>query len=110
MKTSSFILLPGSSFGADIDGDPVKAAAYYTKDKGTQTVSWYLAGFVGKIVIEATLETDNTTTNYFPIHTIDTATPLTENDFANLIGNYTWIKAVVTGYTAGAITKVSLGY
>jgi len=110
MKTSSIDLLPSSSFGPDIIGIPAKAAAYYTKDKGQQTLSWYLTGFVGKIVVEATLDTDNTTVNYLPVHTIEALTALTENDFINLVGNYTWLRATVSPYTAGNIGKVSLGY
>ena len=112
MKTSSYILIPSSSFGSDIAGTPQKAAAYYSKDKSVQTVSWYVTGFAGTITIEATLDADNTSENYFPIHTIewDGMTPLTENDFANLTGNYTWIKATVTSFTQGNIGKVSIGY
>ncbi len=110
MKTSSFTLIPSSTFGTDIDGTPQKAASYYTKDKGTQTLSWFLTGFVGLLTIEATLDSDNTTSNYSVIHTIEALAPLTENDVINLAGNYTWIKAVVVNYTAGSIQKVSLGY
>lgn len=121
MKTSSYTLIPFTSFGSatgnydgiatTFTGDPVKAAAYYSKDKSVQTVSWYLTGLVGVITIEATLDADSDTTNYFPIRTIgDGVTPLTENDFANLEGNYTWLRATVTLFTAGSISKVSVGY
>ena len=124
MKTSSYILIPSTTAGSSnenydgvstaFSGNPQKAAAYYSKDKSVQTVSWYLTNFVGYITIEATLDSDNTTSNYFPIHVIgDGVTPLTENNFANLEGNYTWLRATVTSFdpiTGGAIGKVSLGY
>ena len=98
MKTSSYILIPSTTAGSSnenydgvstaFSGNPQKAAAYYSKDKSVQTVSWYLTNFVGYITIEATLDSDNTTSNYFPIHVIgDGVTPLTENNFANLEGN-----------------------
>ena len=111
MKTSSYILIPSSSFGSDIAGTPQKAAAYYSKDKSVQTISCYVTDFIGVITIEATLDASNDTDNYFPIQIIgDGIAPLTENDFANLTGNYTWIKATVTSFTQGNIGKVSIGY
>jgi len=123
MKTSSYNLLPTTTFNTangnydplvnngDFSGPPQKAAAYYSKDKSVQTLSWYLTGVIAVITIEATLDEDNTSTNYFPLHVIgDGATPLTENDFINLEGNYTWLRATVTQFTAGTIHKISVGY
>jgi len=123
MNTSSYILIPQTTFGsnddnyeggATLNGIPQKAAAYYSKDKTSQTISWFLTtGFQGTLTIEATLDLANDTTNYFPIHVLDySATPLLANDydFANLVGNYTWVRAVVTDYQAGAISKVAMGY
>ena len=123
MKTSSYTLIPSTTFGTangnydplvnsgDFSSDPVKAAAYYSKDKSVQTLSWYLIGITAVIEIEATLDADQDSTNYFTIHTIgDGVNPLTENDFINLEGNYTWVRASVTLFTAGTIQKISIGY
>lgn len=121
MKTSSYNLLPATTNGTAVEnydgsstefsGIPQKAAAYYTKAKNSQTVSWYFVEFIGVLQIEATLDKDNTTNNYFSVHTIgDGINPLTENDFINLKGNYTWIRATVTDFISGTINKVSLGY
>ena len=137
MKTASYTLIPFTAFGQSntvdgnydgtsphFNGDPVKAASYYTKGTGIQTGSWYLVGFEGTITFEGTLESDPLTDSYFeiadPITSLEiinpiepptiTNTPLTENSSVNIEGNYTWIRARVTDFTAGAITKVSLGY
>lgn len=121
MKTSSYTLLPTTTFGVAVEnydgladtfsGIPQKAAAYYSKDKDVQTVSWYLNGFIGVLTVEATLDADQNSTNYFPIHAVgDGVNPLTENDFANLKGNYTWLRITISQFTAGNINKVSLGY
>ena len=120
MKTSSLNLLPATTFGSAVgnydgtattfSGEPVKAAAYYTKDKGAQTASWSLIGFVGVLTIEATLDADNTTSNYTAVHTINAVTPLTENDYANLPGNFTWLRATATDFTAGTISQAAVGY
>jgi len=122
MKTSSYILIPATTFGNDngetYDGiatefssNPQKAAAYYSKDKSVQTVSWHLTDIVGVLTIEATLETSSDTDNYFPIHTIDaSAGPATLIGFSNLKGNYTWIRVTVSQFTEGSISKIVVGY
>lgn len=124
MKTSSYTLIPATSAGTAVgnydgvsttfSGNAQKAAAYYTKDKSVQTLSWYLTNFEGILTIEATLDELSDTSNYFTIHTVgDGVNPLTENDFINLTGNYTWIRATITSFdpvTGGVINKVSLGY
>jgi hypothetical protein len=121
MKTSSFTLIPNTTFGTAVGnydgiattftGDPEKAAAYYSKDKSVQTISWYLSGFVGIIKIEATLDDDQNSTNYFTIQELgDGVAALTENDYVNLEGNYTWIRVRIESFTAGVIEKISMGY
>ena len=121
MKTSSIILIPSTQFNvanenydpvedvSAFSGIPQKAAAYYSKDKSVQTVSWHLGTFTGVLTIEATLDGAGDTSNYFPIHTV-TGTALTEDDFMNLTGKYTWIRATITGFTGGNINKVVVGY
>ena len=121
MKTSSFTLIPSTTFGTAVEnydgvatefnGPAYKAAAYYSKDKSIQTISWYLTNFVGIVKIEATLDEDQDSTNYFTIHQVgDGVATLTENDFANLEGNYTWIRVRIESFTAGVIDKISMGY
>ena len=135
MKTASYTLIPATQFGVatenydgvseEFTGVPIKAAAYYLKAKGLQTSSWYIAGFQGKIELEGTLDTNSDSENYFTISSAmignipdaeiqifpyPTYPPVTENNAENIEGNFTWIRAKVTRFTAGSITKVSLGY
>lgn len=121
MKTSSYTLLPQTTYGtasenydgisADFAGVPSKAAAYYTKDKGMQTIAWFLNNFEGILHFEATLDADSSVANWFVLGTIDgSASPLTENDVLNIDGNFTWVRVRVEGFIAGSITKVSLSY
>jgi len=121
MKTSSYTLLPTITFGTandNYDGvsssfssDPVKAAAYYSKTKSLQTVSWYLSNLVAVVKFEATLDKDPDTSNYFPILVLgDGVNPLSENNFQNIEGNYTWIRVTIEQFTAGVIEKISIGY
>jgi len=122
MKTSSLVLIPATQFGTpsenyngtdtDFNGIPQKAAAYYSKGKDLQTVSWFLLNFLGTMTIEATLDTDAEFGNYFPVSTTigDGITPVTNNGAANISGNFTWIRIVVTDFTDGNITKITLSY
>ena len=121
MKTSSYTIIPETIFGTPSEnydgvspnfaGIPSKAAAYYTKDKGVQTIAWFLNNFQGTIHIEATLDADADLANWFDLGVIDgSITPLTENDSMNIDGNFTWIRARIENFTAGEIIKISLSY
>ena len=135
MKTASYTLIPFTAFGTETGnydgqsesfiGTPQKAATYYLKEKELQTIAWYLNEFAGGIIIEATLDTDPETENYFqispePIGNIPEVEimiypppvypPITENKAINIVGNYTWIRARVFRFTSGTINKVSMGY
>lgn len=123
MKASSYILIPATQFGVEqenyngidlaFSGVPVKAAGYYSRFKDLHTVSWHLLNFVGSLVIEATLDEDPSTDNYFPVtnEVLGTGiTPNNDNTAINIEGKFTWIRASVTDFTAGAITKVVVGY
>jgi len=138
MKTASYTLIPFTTFGQsntidgnydglspDFNGDPYKAASYYIKGTGIQTVSWYLENFAGGIEIEATLDQDPETANYFKIFNEQIGNipeveimifpppvyaPITENRAVNIEGNFTWLRVRVFRFTAGTIKKVSMGY
>ena len=103
--TTTHILIPSTLFAgdADIDGDPQKAAAYYSKNKSLQTISW--TTFTGTLTIEATLDALSGTDNYFPIST-DT---IIAAGTVTLEGNYTWIRATITDFTAGTV-EVTVAY
>jgi hypothetical protein len=121
MKTSSYTILPETTHGVasenydgvstDFAGIPSKAAAYYTKDKGLQTIAWFLNNFEGILHLEATLDSDNNNASWFSIGMIDgSISPLTENEVENIEGNFTWIRVRVEGFLSGSITKVVLSY
>jgi len=135
VKTASYTLIPATQFGVateNYDGEsegftgvPVKAAAYYLKDKGLQTLAWYLGEFEGGVEIEATLDTDPDSENYFKvsgdqignipeveimIYPPPVYPAVTDNNVANIEGNFTWIRAKVFRFTSGSIKKISLGY
>jgi len=123
MKSSTYILIPATQFGVEqenyngvdpsFNGVPVKAAGYYSRFKSLHTTSWHLHDFIGTLVIEATLDEDPDTTNYFPVTTEVEGilgTPNNDNTTENIQGKFTWIRASITDFIAGAITKVVVSY
>jgi hypothetical protein len=122
MKTSLYTLLPSTVHGTqsenydgiatEFTGIPFKAAAYYTKNKNLQTVAWFLDNLEATVYIEATLDEDPNSANYSEIMTLTgtLGAELTENDWVNIDGNFTWIRARVVDFNAGQIIKVSLSY
>lgn len=51
----------------DIQGDPVKAGAWYGIPSGQHTIAIYVQNFTGRIYIEGTLSNDPSYATWFPI-------------------------------------------
>lgn len=122
MKTTTLQLLPTTTYGTpsgnydgsseDWSGDRQQAANYYGGFGGLQTIAFFLNGFQGRIRIEASLDSNPTTdVAWFLISDVDARnTPLTSNFSRNITGNFTWIRANVTDFQAGTISKLMLSY
>lgn len=122
MKTTTLQLLPTTTYGTpsgnydgsslDWSGVDQQAANYYGGFGDLQTVAFYLSGFQGRIRIEATLDYQPLVdADWFLISDFDSTTTTTTSNFSrNITGNFTWIRARVTDFEAGTITKVMLSY
>ena len=122
MKTTTYQLLPTTTYGTpsgnydgssqDFSGDRRQAANYYGGFGGLQTVAFYLSGFQGQIRIEASLDADPVGDSaWFRVSEFDSTSSATTNNFSrNITGNFTWIRATVTDFTAGTISKLMLSY
>lgn len=122
MKTTTYQLLPTTTYGTpsgnydgssqDFSGDRRQAANYYGGFGGLQTVAFYLSGFQGRIRIEASLDADPAGDSaWFRVSEFDSTSSATTNNFSrNITGNFTWIRATVTDFTAGTISKLMLSY
>jgi hypothetical protein len=121
MKTASLQLLPSTSHGSatgnyngtslTFAGGIQKAANYYLQGTGLQTVAFFTTALVGTVTVEATLETTPTSdADWFTVYTLPGTTPLTGNSSTNITGNFTWIRARVSNFTAGTINKITLSY
>jgi hypothetical protein len=85
----------------------VKAADYYQGRGGIQTIGFAVTGFVGEIVIEATLDTDADSAAWFDVLNFDDATAQRSE---SVIGNFTWIRARVVDFAAGTINSITINY
>lgn len=122
MKTTSQQLLPATSHGTasgnydgsstSFTGDAVKAAGYYSTHGTLQSVAFFTTDLSATITIEATVDSDTSTAEWFIVHTVagDGSSLTDDNEVANLTGRFTWIRAKVTDFTQGVINKVTVSY
>ena len=123
--TTTVILLPSTIHGVPSDnydgssqdfvGTPAKAANYYRGRGGVQTIQWRFIGVQGDVTIQATLDADPATVQWFDVtsygdgSTADSTT-ITDVHYDSVLGNFTWLRAVVTNFTDGTIELVSATY
>lgn len=89
----------------------VPAANYYGGNGSIQTLFYDLAGFVGTITIQATLNDLPEQAQWFDISERgDGSTSDTGYTSATVTGNFSWLRARVAGFEAGTITSVTAVY
>lgn len=96
----------GSS--ASFSSDSVKGDGYYSQPDGLHTVAYHVANtFVGSVKMQGSLATTPTDSDWFDIAgTTFTADQSTLGSSYNFTGNFVWVRATVTGFTAGTINKI----
>jgi hypothetical protein len=131
---NSNIILPVTAYSSNtpqpVTGDKFKGGGFYSKANGLHTVQWNLYNFVGTIGIQATLAIDPLESDWFLVNlgndtlVIDTtgaASKYTSNKFeypistngvygSNFSGNYVWIRAYITDWSAGNINSIILSH
>lgn len=103
----------GNYDGSSLDfySDAVPAANYYGGQGSTQTITYRLSGFVGTITMEATLNDLQESAPWFTIATFgDGLAPDTGIFSDTIVGNFTWIRARITDFTAGTIESITVAY
>lgn len=99
----------GSSL--DFDSDGAKGVGYYRGQGSIQTVYQRITGFQGVIVLQATLDQNWQTANWVDVNTFDNAdTPASGVYPVTLTGNYTWVRARITDFSAGRIDSITIVY
>jgi hypothetical protein len=92
--------------------DSVRAANYYQGRSGIQTITFDVAGFEGVMYLEATLDTVPETATWFNTFTFGdgSTTPVTDRHPETVIGNFTWMRVRVEGFSGGVINSVTISY
>lgn len=127
MITQNIVLVPETEQGVPLgnydgsslafSGDRQKAVAYYKGTSTSQTIRFRSNDFPGSVIIQASLDDDPTNdTHWFDAYTfpgdsaVDGSSAITTDYTISLQGNFTWIRATVTGFTTGSIGAVTLTY
>lgn len=103
----------GNYDGSSLDfvSDAVPAANYYGGQGSTQTITYRLDGFVGIIVLEATLNDQQESAPWFELATFGDGVAADTGIFTDtIVGNFTWIRARITDFTAGTIESIQVAY
>ena len=125
MAITTVTLLPSTTYGTpsgnydgsseDFIGDPQKAANYYRGRGSIQTIRWVYLGVQGLVTIQATLDNDPAESRWFDIaatgdNSTDDSTTITATYVQAVVGNFTWLGAVVTNFKDGTIEVVQATY
>ena len=92
--------------------DAVPAAAYYRGQGSVQTVIFTVNQFEGTITLQATLDDKPDTAAWFTVFVYGdgSTSPLTDYHPASIMGNFTWLRAEITGFSGGTIASVTATY
>jgi hypothetical protein len=92
--------------------DAVKAVAYYRGQGSVQTVLFSVTAFEGDIILEATLDPYPDSAGWFTAFTYGdgSTTPLTDYHPESVLGNFTWMRVRVEGFSGGTINTVTITY
>jgi hypothetical protein len=91
--------------------DAVPAANYYGGQGSLQTMTLRLQDFSGVIKIEASLNDLKDSALWFEVATHGDGSTLETGTFPiNVVGNFTWLRAHITGFESGTIQAITAAY
>lgn len=116
-------LIPTTSYGTPngtYDGvsatwysDKSASDGYFGYTDGLHTIAVFPNGFVGTVTFQGSLATDPGTSDWVDIPGVtigNGSTAVNDAETHNFTGNFVWIRAKVSSFTAGTITKVQFNY
>jgi len=127
-QTTTLILLSQTTYNSNIangnsytvTGNSQPAAAYYLGNRDLQTVNVNLTGVTGNIVIEASLASSPSETDWFDVYKLEAnanAPANTESKIAsnaslytNIEGNFVYMRAKIEDFSYGIVNFVKLSY
>lgn len=113
-QVTTLILLPQTAYSINNTaalGTAQKAAGYYLGNKNLQTVTWDFTNVNCTMYIEASLVSNPTSdSDWFEVYRVATGGILTERNFQNIEGNFTWLRCRVNPLEMGVIQSVKVSY
>lgn len=88
----------------------VRGVNYYQGQGSIQTVTIQVEGFVGRIRLQASLNDEPVGAVWFEVYDYDRTSPTTDLHPVSLVGNYVWMRAEITDFSAGTIQTISINY
>lgn len=133
--TSTSVVYPLNTTTAQTyTSTPVKAANYYGLNNSLQTVEVRVTDFIGTVTMQATLASAPVEADWFAVnlttqgYSVDTTGLITHarktqlqygldypdyglrTEIYNFEGNYIWIRAKLTAFTAGTLNGIKVNY
>jgi hypothetical protein len=100
---------PGNGAPYTVVGNTQPAAAYYLGNQDLQTVNYGLSNCTGNIVIEATLASSPTDTDWFRVYEFEAVTANT-SAYTNIDGNFVYIRAKLEDFSNGVVNYIKISY
>jgi hypothetical protein len=107
----------GNYDGSSLDfvSDAAKSVGYYRGQGSLQTLIIQVTGFAGTIKIQGSLDEDPTGIDsqigWFDVYEYgDISSTITDYHPENLIGNFAWIRAVISNFESGTINFITTTY
>jgi len=95
----------------DFYSDAVRAANYYGGQGAIQTAAIRVTNFVGTITLQATLADQLGQAAWFDVAEYgDASSAITDYYPITVTGNFTFMRARITGFDAGTINFITLTY
>ena len=113
-------LNPGNGASYTVTGNSQPAAAYYLGNQDLQTVNLSLTNCTGNIVIQATLNSNVSSAEWFDVYQLEananaaanSAPQLASNAkmYTNIEGNFVYLRAKVVDFAGGIVNFIKLSY
>ena len=111
---------PGNGAPYTVTGNTQPAAAYYLGNRDLQTVNLGLTNCSGNIVIEATLASNPVDSDWFRVYELEANANAASNSapqiasnakvYANIEGNFVYMRAKIEDFNGGIVNYVKLSY
>ena len=111
---------PGNGAPYTLTSNSQPAAAYYLGNQDLQTLNLKLSGVTGNIVLEASLASTPTNTEWFKVYELEANANAPSNSasyiasnaslYNNVEGNFVYLRAKIEDFQGGTVNFVKISY